>query len=113
MDRSAAGLAGKVVTGPTYGHSSAGQAAEGTLFASIVAGSGPSTQNPYRTIGLAPQAKILSLGVPATGKTTVMLAGVAKAMQYAAGHGAKVIYVELTSYVDDKPLAAAVAEAIA
>ena len=113
VDRSATGLAGKVVPGPAYGHPGAGQVTEGTVFASLVAGSGPSTQNPSGTLGLAPQARILSLSVPSTGKTAVMLADEAKAIQYAAGHGAKVIYIEQTSYTGSKPLAAAVAAAVA
>jgi len=112
VDRNAVGLAGKVVTGPVYGHPGRAQANEGTLFASIVAGSGPSRQNPYRTIGLAPQARILSLSVQSNLKTSAWDADVGKAIQYAVGHGAKVVYVEQTSYTDAKPLAAAVADAV-
>ena len=112
VDRNAMGLAGKVATGPAYGHPGAAQANEGTLFASIVAGSGRSTQNPYRTIGLAPQARILSLSVQSNLKTPAWDADVGKAIQYAVGHGAKVVYVEQTSYTNTKPLAAAVADAV-
>jgi hypothetical protein len=111
VDRSVAGLARKVVTGPAYGHPGSRQVTEGTLFASLVAGNGPSTQNPFGTIGIAPQARILSLGVRSTAKTTVWLANLSKAIQYAAGHGAQVIYVEQTSYSDSAGLAAAVAAA--
>lgn len=111
VDRSVAGLAKKVVTGPSYGHPTSGQVTEGTLFASLVAGNGPSTQNPYRTLGIAPQARILSLGVRSTTKTTVWLAGLSKAIEYAVRHGAQVIYVEQTSYSDSAGLAAAVAAA--
>jgi hypothetical protein len=113
VDATAVGLAGKVVTGPAYGHPTEGQATEGTVFASVVAGSGPSQQNPYGSLGIAPQVRILSLSVPSTGKTAAMLADEGKAIRYAADHGATVIYVEQTSYSSSKALAAAVADALA
>jgi hypothetical protein len=113
VDRTATGLAGKVTTGPAYGHPGQGQATEGTLFASAVAGSGPSQQNPFHALGIAPRARILSLSVRSTLKTPAWLTDVAKAIGYAAAHGAKVIYVEQTSYTGSARLAAAVAGAVA
>ena len=92
VDRTASGLAGRVVTGPGYGRVAAGQVTDGTLFASAVAGRGPDPRNPSGTLGLAPQARILSLGVQATARTPAWLADVSKAIRYAAEHGAGVIY---------------------
>lgn len=113
VDRTVAGLAGKVTSGPSYGHPGQAEATEGTLFASVVAGSGPSQQNPFHTLGLAPRARILSLGVRSSLKTPAWLTDVGKAIGYAVGHGAKVIYIEQTSYTDSAALAAAVAGAVA
>jgi hypothetical protein len=113
VDPAAAGLAGKVTTGPRYGHVAASQVTDGTLFASAVAGGGPDRRNPFGTLGIAPQARILSVGVQATARTPAWLADVAKAIRFAAGHGAGVIYVEQVSYSDSASLAAAVAYALA
>ena len=113
VDRTASGLAGRVVTGPGYGRVTAGQVTDGTLFASAVAGRGPDSRNPSGTLGLAPQARILSLGVQATARTPAWLADVGKAIRYAVAHGAGVIYVEQVSYSDSASLAAAVGYALA
>ncbi len=113
VDPAAAGLAGKVTTGPRYGRVAASQVTDGTLFASAVAGGGPDPRNPFGTRGIAPQARILSVGVQATARTPAWLADVAKAIRFAAGHGAGVIYVEQVSYSDSASLAAAVAYALA
>ena len=113
VDPAASGLTGKVTTGPRYGHVAAGQVTDGTLFASAVAGGGPDPGNPFGTLGLAPQARILSLGVQASARTTAWLADVGKAIRYAAGHGAGVIYVEQVSYSDSASLAAAAGYALA
>jgi hypothetical protein len=91
VDRTASGLTGRVVTGPGYGRLTAGQVIDGTLFASAVAGRGPDSRNPSGTLGLAPQARILSLGVQATARTPAWLADVGKAIRYAVAHGAGVI----------------------
>jgi len=113
VDPAAAGLAGKVTTGPRYGHMAASQVTEGTLFASAVACGGPDPRNPFGTLGIAPRARILSIGVQATARTTAWLADVGEAIRYAAGHGAAVIYVEQVSYSDSGSLAAAVGYALA
>ena len=113
VDRTASGLAGRVVTGPRYGRLSAGQVTDGTLFASAVAGGGPDRRNPAGTLGLAPQARILSLGVQATARTPAWLADVGRAIRYAVAHGAGIIYVEQVSYSDSASLATAVGYALA
>ena len=107
VDRTASGLAGREVTGPRYGRLSAGQVTDGTLFASAVAGGGPDRRNPAGTLGLAPQARILSLGVQATARTPAWLADVGRAIRYAVAHGAGIIYVEQVSYSDSASLATA------
>jgi hypothetical protein len=113
VDPSATGLAGKVIRGPVYGRLAAGQATDATLFASAVAGSGPNPQNPYRGRGIAPQARILSIGVPSTAPTPAWLDDVSKAIAYAVARGAGVIYVEQVSFSDSGRLAAAVSSALA
>jgi hypothetical protein len=108
-----AGLAGRVIRGPLYGHLAPGQATDGTLFASAVAGGGHSSQNPFGTLGMAPQARILSIGVQSTVPTATWLDDVSKAIMYAVAHGAGVIYIEQVSFSDSERLAAAVAYALA
>ena len=64
VDPSVAGLAGDVTTGPSFGDVSGDSNALGTVFASGVAGRGPSGSNPAGTLGLAPAARILAEKVP-------------------------------------------------
>ena len=65
----------------------------GTVFAAAVAGRGPGSSNPAGTLGLAPEARILSIKVPHHASYVTWQREIADAIRYAAGHGAKVIYV--------------------
>jgi hypothetical protein len=113
VDPRAAGLSGKVRIGRAFGgHEPAALAAKYdlTFFASAVAGSGPSQRNPLGTIGIAPAARILSVRVRSNAVT--WQDDVAKAIRYAAGHGAQVIYVNEVGYEDTLSLAGAVSYAV-
>jgi hypothetical protein len=117
VDPQAAGLAGKVTTGPVYGNPALVPATNGTLVASAVAGGGPNPANPSGTLGLAPGARILSVRVatPATAKAAASTwpDNMGRAIRYAAARGAGVIYVDQLAYADSAALDAAVGYAIA
>jgi Subtilase family len=106
VDRTATGLAGRVIAGPSFGNVAHDSVAPDTVFASAVAGAGPSPRNPSGTIGLAPQARILSLRVPV--RSTVWQSDDARAIRYAARHGARVIFVDVVGEEDDTSLDSAV-----
>jgi hypothetical protein len=93
------GLAGKVRKGPDYAPLAGASALDGTLMASLIAGSGPTGTNAFGTIGRAPGAKILAEQVAdpeskaggkylAEGKWQAIMA---QAIRYAVNHGAGVI----------------------
>ena len=102
-------LAGVVVTGPDYtgsGRSSGGPywGGVGTAVASIIAGHGHGNSNHSGIIGIAPEARILSVRVTleyndplnATGAITERLpSAIASGIVYAVDHGAKVIDLPL------------------
>lgn len=104
VDPTASGLAGDVTTGPSFGNVSGDSNALGTVFASGVAGRGPSGSNPAGTLGLAPAARILAEKVPGHVANGAWLRGYAAAIRYAAGHGAQVIYVAGEDYADSAVL---------
>jgi Subtilase family len=108
VDPSAQGLAGVVTTGPSFGNVAQDNNTGGTVFASAVAGRGPSSSNPAGTLGLAPEARILSIKVPQHASYRTWQREEAEAIRYAAGHGAKVIYVSGESGTDDATLDSAV-----
>jgi hypothetical protein len=54
------GLAGKLTQGPDYAPLAGAPAIDGTVLASLIAGSGPTGTDPFGTIGRAPGAKILA-----------------------------------------------------
>ncbi len=108
VDPAVAGFGGRVTSGPSFGNVSRDSPASGTAVASAIAGSGPSAQNPSGTIGLAPQARILSLRVPGAAGAGEWQADDAEAIRYAARHGARVIFVDLLGHDDDLPLDSAV-----
>ena len=54
------GLAGKVTQGPDYAPLAGAPAIDGTILASLIAGSGPTGTNPFGPIGRAPGARILA-----------------------------------------------------
>jgi hypothetical protein len=93
------GLAGKVKKGPDYAPLAGASALDGTLVASLVAGSGPTGTNAFGTIGRAPGAKILAEQVAdfgSTGGSKYLAEGtwqaiMARAIRYAVNHGAGVI----------------------
>jgi Subtilase family len=106
VDGRATGLAGRVTTGPSFGNVRHDSVTPDTVFASAVAGAGPSPRNPFGTVGLAPQARVLSLRVPL--RASVWQSADARAIRYAARHGAKVIFVDVVGEEDDVRLDSAV-----
>jgi hypothetical protein len=93
------GLAGKVTKGPDYAPLAGASTTDGTLLASLIAGSGPTGTNAFGTIGRAPGAKILALKIAdfdSHGGNKYLADGtwqaiMARAIRYAVNHGAKVI----------------------
>lgn len=115
------GLAGKLTHGPDYAPLTGAPATDGTVLASLIAGSGPTGTNPFGTIGRAPGAKILAEQMVDYGAgqraqkyqqdgTWQSLA--AKAIRYAVNHGASVIVNTEFGYSDTSALDSAVAYAI-
>jgi subtilase family protein len=100
VDPTAPGLTGDVTTGPAFGNVAGDTNAGGTVFASGVAGRGPSGSNPAGTLGLAPAARILAERVPNHGRNGPFQRAYAAAIRYAAGHGAQVIWVAGEAYQD-------------
>jgi Subtilase family len=113
VDSSAPGLAGVVTTGPSFGNVAGDALAEGTLFASAVAGRGPSGSNPAGPGGLAPATRILSIKIPNRAASGTWQHDIGAAIRYAASHGAQVIYVSEESFRDDAALDSAVEYAAA
>lgn len=114
VDGNVTGLKGKVTQGPRFGAGKGSSSkVNGTVFASAVAGTGPSSANAFGTLGLAPAARILSIRVPIRSRTANWQDNDAKAIRYAVAHGAKVIYVDEVGYSDTKALASAVQYAVA
>jgi hypothetical protein len=106
VDRATTGLAGRVTAGPSFGNVAPDSVAPDTVFASAVAGAGPSPRNPSGTVGLAPQARILSLRVPV--RSTFWQSDDVRAIRYAARHGARVIFVDVVGEEDSTSLDSAV-----
>jgi Subtilase family len=107
VDPSVTGLAGKVRTGPDYVDLPYPVPFDGTLLASAIAGSGPTSASPSGPIGRAPQAKILSIriapdsavpGAAAWSKAADWDSQIARGITAAARDGAEVIYVD--AYAD-------------
>lgn len=115
------GLSGKLTIGPDYAPLAGASTVDGTVLASLIAGSGPTTTNPLGTIGLAPGARILAETIvdyrsgPKAGKyqnDPTWQNIEAQAIRYAVGHGAKVIVTFESGYEDAPALDSAVAYAI-
>lgn len=115
------GLSGKLTTGPDYAPLAGASAIEGTVLASLIAASGPTTADPFGTIGRAPGARILAETIVDYGsgpKARKYQADQtwqnieARAIRYAVSHGAKVIALFEAGYVDTPDLDSAVAYAI-
>jgi hypothetical protein len=104
------GLAGKLIQGPDYAPLRGASAIDGTILASLIAGSGPTGANPIGTIGRAPGAKILAERVgdyDSHGGGKYLADGtwqpiMARAIRYAVNHGAGVI-VTFFGDSDDTP----------
>ncbi len=109
VDAKQADLTGSVITGPDYTHSGrtpdgAFWGVHGTAMASIIAGHGHGARNGAGVIGIAPQAKILSVRVtlesndPLLTNTTVAAGlpkAIARGIRYAVRHHAAVIDLPL------------------
>lgn len=115
------GLSGKLTIGPDYAPLAGASAIDGTVLASLIAGSGPTTANVFGTIGRAPGARILAETIVDYGsgpKARKYQADQtwqnieAKAIRYAVSHGAKIIAPFETGYIDTPELDSAVAYAI-
>jgi subtilase family protein len=116
-------LAGKVIKGPDYAPAANPVLTDGTVYAALIAGSGPTSATPSGTIGRAPAARILDLRVAAYGSPAAVVKkyemdgtwqGIeAKAIRYAASHGAKVIVMDESGGDATQGLASAVAYAVA
>ena len=116
-------LAGKLTIGPNYAPYAGASNVDGTVIASLIAGSGTTTTNPFGTAGTAPGASILSEGVIDYGSDGSLIQNsyqsnggwqplVAQAIRYAADHGASVIVVDDDGDVNTDALDSAVAYAI-
>jgi Subtilase family len=108
-----AGLGGRLKIGKAFGNISHESKGDATALAMGIAGSGPSSANPFGSVGLAPEAKILDLGVRFRAPDGVWQDQVALAIRYAVDHGAKVIFSEEVGYSDALVLDEAVAYAAA
>jgi hypothetical protein len=106
-----AGLGGRLTVGKSFGNISHESKAHATALAMGIAGSGPSSNNPFGSVGLAPEVKILDLGIRFRAANGVWQDDVALAIRYAVDHGAKVIYVDEVGYLETLVLDEAVAYA--
>jgi subtilisin family serine protease len=124
VDPSDPALSGKVTTGPDLTFKPRVSLADeyGTAVASIIAGRGPTGSQPLTALGVAPDAKILSIralpdpsesGANSFFNTDNISDLNARAIDYAVAHGAQVIYVEVDSGDPTAALANAVAAAAA
>lgn len=118
---SVSGLSGKLINGPDYAPLAGAPATEGTLLASLIAGSGPTGTSAFATVGRAPGARILAERIVDYGggrKGGKFQRGgtwqdiMAKAIRYAVNHGAEVIVNDETGDTDTPALDSAVAYAI-
>jgi hypothetical protein len=115
-------LSGKLTIGPNYAPLRGASTADGTVIASLIAGSGTTTTNPFGTEGTAPGARILSVGILDQNATALInnqfVANgtwqglVAQGIRYAVDHGASVIVVDESGATDSNALDSAVAYAI-
>lgn len=114
------GLAGKVIQGPDYAPLRGASVTDGTVLASLIAGSGPTGTNPFGSIGRAPGAKILaerifdpnSAGGGKYQRNGVWQPILARAIRYAVNHGAQVILTFEAGSHDTPALDAAVGYAL-
>jgi subtilisin family serine protease len=122
VDASVATLAGAVAKGPDYVRLGAPHNVEGTLMASMIAGSGPTAGSPFGIRGLAPAAHILSVRVYPDRQdsgwrrfltsNTRWATALAKGIRYAAGHSARVIEIDEWGDTASKKIRSAVMYAL-
>jgi len=122
VDPNAVGLAGKVTTGDNYVNRASSGPVDGTILASAIAGSGPTSASPVGPIGRAPAAKILGIriwpdptepGAAAFYNNVADDSGiVASAITEAVNKGAKVIYEDEVEGEPTLPMEQAVQYAI-
>ena len=117
-------LAGKLTNGPNYAPIAGYDTTDGTVIASLIAGSGTTTTKPFGTTGTAPGARILAEGILDFDPNSATLIEnkyaasgtwqglVAQAIRYAADHGASVIVVGESGATNSDALDSAVAYAI-
>jgi hypothetical protein len=114
-------LAGKLRHGPDFAPFAGAPAADGTVLSSLIAGSGPTSANPFGAIGIAPGAKILAEQIvdynAGRGAARYERPGtwqhiMAKAIRYAVIHGASVIATFESGYSDTPELDNAVSYAV-
>jgi membrane-anchored mycosin MYCP len=110
IDPATPGLHGKVTTGPRFGHGHLGSMLEDSLIAASVAGQGPSG-NAFGTVGMAPNARVLSIRVPWGAPDGVWQSDEAQAIRYAVKHHASVIYLDSLGTGDQPVLDSAVQSA--
>jgi hypothetical protein len=114
------GLSGKLTTGPDYAPLAGGSATDGTVLASLIAGSGPAAASPFGSIGRAPAARILAeriVDYNSRGGARYQKAGtwqviLARAIRYAVNHGADVIVTFESGDADSAGLESAVEYAV-
>jgi len=120
---SVSGLTGKLTIGPDYAPLAGASAVDGTVLASLIAGSGTTGQggtSPFGSIGRAPDARILAeqiVDYNSRGASKYQKAGVwqgimANAIRYAVNHGAGVIVTFEAGPTDSAALQSAVSYAI-
>jgi subtilisin family serine protease len=128
VDATVPDLAGQVATGPDYaaGADPAGYKlplSHGTYIASLIAGHGRGPGDTMGVVGVAPQARILSVRVipddaepgfnAYNEKPGYAADAIGKGIYYAVGHGAKVINMSLSTQDPTAYLRTAIARAIA
>jgi hypothetical protein len=115
------GLAGKLTVGPDYAPLRGAPAIDGTVLASLIAGSGPTNKNPFGSGGFAPASRILAETIVDYGAgkrgASYQQDGTwqqieANAIRYAVNHGASVIVTFEGGTTEEPELDSAVAYAI-
>jgi hypothetical protein len=117
---SVTGLTGKLTVGPDYAPLAGASATDGTVLASLIAGSGSAGTSPFGSIGRAPAARIVverivdynSRGGARYQKAGTWQVILAKGIRYAVNHGADVIVTFESGGADSAGLESAVEYAV-
>lgn len=122
VDANVLGLGGAVTKGPNYAGSANSSPVVGTLMAALIAGRGPSLNEPIAIRGLAPEAHILGIriypdpeepGAKRFFNGSRWRGAMVNGIRYAAAHGASVIYLDSAGAGDWSALESAVGFALA